>query len=223
MSASRPEPYRYLIASVVLYVIMFLLFACAMNMAASMINDKRQRKVALAALAAQQAAAVPASRPVAVIAPNIRHVAVIPQPPPAPAVHPQPIPAAVIPQRQVPVHPAHPQPVPVPAAASVINLEQLDLEASMSMNSDDVCSICFSHRVCVTMKPCNHTYTCRACGSFFVNRPCGLCRQFVTSIESIVDEAGSDSEEDNAIEMVVVTSSSDAQKASDVLSESAPF
>jgi hypothetical protein len=219
MSVSAPDPIRFLIPAIVLYVIMLILLILALNIIAKRVAHKRARRLARAA---RQAAA-----PAAPVMRNDQSVAVIPQPQIAvrPA-QPQParIPlAALFNPPQVPVRPAHPQPVPVPAAAAVINLEQLDLEASMSMNSDDVCSICFSHRVCVTMKPCNHTYTCRACGSFFVNRPCGLCRQFVTSIESIVDEAGSDSEEDHVIEMVVVTSSSDAQKASDVLSESAPF
>jgi hypothetical protein len=190
MSVRQANPIPFLIAAVVFYAVMLVLVIIALYMIASIINEKRAR---VSARNARQAAA--ASAPVVSVVVNAQPIAVIPSP-------------------QVPVHPSHPQPVPVSLA--IIDLKKLDMEASMSMNADDICSICFAHRICVAMRPCNHTYTCRTCGSFFVNRPCGLCRQLVTSIESIADEAGSDSEDDNVIEMVAVVPSNDAQKANDV-------
>lgn len=122
----------------------------------------------------------PAAAPAAV-------VAVVPPPPPAIAA---------------PVAPVAVIQAPQPSVHASIDIRKLDLEASVSMNADNVCNICFSHHVNVTLKPCNHSFTCTTCGAYFVGKPCGLCRRMVTALELILDDnkeedpnsAGSDSE-----------------------------
>eukprot|EP01122_Echinamoeba_exundans_P015475 TRINITY_DN735_c0_g1_i3.p1 TRINITY_DN735_c0_g1~~TRINITY_DN735_c0_g1_i3.p1 ORF type:complete len:207 (+),score=31.50 TRINITY_DN735_c0_g1_i3:382-1002(+) len=178
MTTQAPNPLRFLIPSTVLYTILLVLIIVSLKTLRVHLDERRLRRLAQSAAPA----AAPAAAPVLA-----QPIAVVPLPP------------------QVPVQPAHPQPVPVPAV--VIDLQKLDLEASMSMNADDVCNICFAHHICVVMRPCNHSYTCKTCGSFFINKPCGLCRQLVTSIESTGNDAGSDSEDSESVEMMAVSPS----------------
>lgn len=74
----------------------------------------------------------------------------------------------------------------------VIDLKKLDLEASASMNSSKVCSICFAHHISTKFGPCGHAFACETCAQYFLGRPCGLCRQPVDSITN-VDVSSSDS------------------------------
>lgn len=73
-----------------------------------------------------------------------------------------------------------------------IDITALTLEASVSINSDDTCNICFAHRVRTAMQPCGHSYACKTCGNYFLGKPCGICRTVVTKVEiTHVDSGGS--------------------------------
>lgn len=104
----------------------------------------------------------------------------------AAAVAPPPSPAIA-----APIAPVNIQPAPVVAQpAAVIDIAKLDLDASVSMNADDVCNICFAHHINAVLKPCNHCFTCTTCGAYFVGKPCGLCRRMVTSLDYVELGAG---------------------------------
>lgn len=85
------------------------------------------------------------------------------------------------------------------AGARVIDLRSLDLEASASMNATNVCNICFAHHVSVRFEPCGHAFTCSTCAQYFAGRPCGLCRQTVTSIiEAPVEDEEEEKEDEDS-------------------------
>lgn len=74
----------------------------------------------------------------------------------------------------------HAEPVNPPTE---VELKKLDQDASVSMNDSFVCTICFAHRIRVRLLPCGHAFACYTCGSYFLHRECGLCRQQVSALE----------------------------------------
>jgi hypothetical protein len=69
---------------------------------------------------------------------------------------------------------------------SVKDLKKNDLEASIDMDAEDACSVCYAHKVSVVFHPCGHSFACDHCAQFFAKRPCGICR---TEVESMVPVA----------------------------------
>lgn len=64
-------------------------------------------------------------------------------------------------------------------------LTQRDMDASIDIDDENACIICCAHRANAVFSPCNHRFTCMGCAQYFLEQPCGYCRQPVSSIRRL--------------------------------------